>query len=241
VGIEQSRASPGGADERSGGAVLAEEPKGRSRVVIALADGSTVASDCSQVGACVTPLTLPEAPAGGNGFWTRALSAAAALLGHPPQRYVAAMARGVNPRDGVARLEDGTLDLHAIAGHFPAGEYSVRLDYVPAHNAARVGSPLTASFISPDAALVRAPGLEAGLLEIGVAPEGTPDATTSAWVLAVAPQRYEVATEAFESARLVADRWEGEARARSVRSFLRAYLETLCSSATGERCPGVAR
>jgi hypothetical protein len=210
----------------TGARVHAVSPQSSWRLVIALANGTTLARSCDPVGKCGDSLALPDSSAEQPGFWARAGAAATALFGHPPERFAATVARGKAAADGVALLETGTLHLEGILGDLPAGRYVVSLRPVEPEVTVVTREMPVALSEAAAGARIEVPGLPAGLYELTVRAEGNPDESASAWVLAVDGARHRQDHDAFEAVQTTAAAWD-EAGPQAVRSFLRAYLTVL--------------
>lgn len=212
----------------AGATIRAAAPQPQWRLVIALANGTTLARSCDPVDRCREALVLPDSTVEQPGFWGRAKAAAAALFGHPPERFAATLARGEPVSDGVALLDAGTLHLDGILGDLPAGRYAVSLKSIePAGAAAVVHDVPLALSKAAVGARIEVPGLAPGLYELTVRAEANPDESTSAWVLALGNAGHRQGREAYDAAaQTTAAGWEG-AQPRAVRSFLRAYLAVL--------------
>ncbi len=194
----------------AGATIRAAPPQPQWRLVIALANGTTLARSCDPVERCREALVLPDSTAEQPGFWGRAKAAAAALFGHPPERFAATLARGAAASDGVALLEAGTLHLDSILGDLPAGRYAVSLKSIePAGAAAVVRDMPLALSEAAVGARIEVPGLAPGLYEMTVRAETNPDEATSAWVLALGSARHRQGREAYDAARATAARWDG--------------------------------
>lgn len=208
---------------RPGAAIRAVSPQPSWRLVVALANGKSVAKVCDPSANCLESLVLPGSLAEQPGFWGRAKAAAAALLGHSPERFAATVSRGTSASDGVALLESGTLHLESILGDLAPGRYavSVRRWESEAAGAAR-RADLTVPG-PPSGPQVEVAGLGSGLFELTVWPVVNPEEAASAWVLALDGARYAQGRSAFETAEAATAAWP-EARPQAVRAFLRAHL-----------------
>jgi hypothetical protein len=221
-------------DVPAGGVIRIESPAAGDH--IALVDiylKPLISRTCETANVCYQPIFLPLTLTGAPDELSQIYRYVFhRLLGEPYQPSMHRM-RGVTIRqdEGVARLENGRVDLRKVMIHMPPGKYFLQT-YGPPAAPAKPSGAVNFDWNSQTTVISignRRPGLyEISLIE--AADLDAPTSSASVRVLLCSSQQYARLLASFERAQALTDGWGSTVSRETGHAFLRAYLAELVES-----------
>ena len=158
-----------------------------------------------------------------------------AIVGTERTSWASAIARGERLDDGIAKLDDGQVDLSSIFCDWEDGTYVVRLRpllHGKAQEAVDTDQEFAWKHETPEP--LRTTKIKAGLYELEIA-DGDDQQTTgpSAWVLIVPRDRFDRVAQDYREVVEATDAWPAEVKPLSIIGYRRAFLESLVPSDAG--------
>ena len=147
--------------------------------------------------------------------------------------YTETHTRGNDPEEGIAILSHGEINLRDVFGRMTPDVYCLRFQSLDANGKPRNGSVPQKTIYDWEPGrpqLLSAAGLNPGLYEMELLDRETSNLAPTgrtAWVLIARPQDHQRLRESFQNAVDLTKKWDPEVSPRTVRVFLRAYLNAL--------------
>jgi hypothetical protein len=209
---------------------IAERYDPTDNIVILDADNQVIQKKCD-VENCRQPIVLrrPEP----DSFVLTVARSVMTLWRRTPTRYASLISRGGKLRDGVLKLQEGSLDLSPSFRNMDKNHYMLGLKHIDESS----GLYLPVDWDTAGG-MVAAAGLSPGLYRIELLdPYGEDHASLGeeAWVLVSEPGSYEPNSAAFAAAEQGTKRWGRGVQPEIVQSFLRAYLDALSRQGAAQR------
>ena len=176
------------------------------------------------------PLTLPGAIEKEASWWETLQKF---LRIRARDEYIQTHTRGDDPEEGIAILSHGKINLRDVFGRMTPDVYCLRFQSLDANGKPRNGSTpqkVIYDWEPGQPQPLSVAGLDPGLYEIELLDRETSNlfpTGRTAWVLIARPQDHQRLRESFQNAVELTKKWDPEVSPRTVRVFLRAYLNAL--------------
>jgi hypothetical protein len=174
---------------------------------------------------CVRRIAASGKPSTASLLWAAIVAAF-----DKPDRYRAAVSRGLEPRllDSVLRREGDLVDFSPALQEMNAGSYRFRLEPV---NGGPPTGVIQVRWSKAEDEFAAVPGIHTGLYRlVRLTPEGK-IAEPAAWILVVGPDRFHQDVAALHSAQEEMAKWPADVDPQARGAVLRAYLESLAEKA----------
>lgn len=211
--------------------VIRLQPSGSrsDRIIISDLRGNFLIGQNCAVDDCSRPITLPRQPRASS-LWGVAYEEVMKMIWGSPNRYSKHSTRSNDISEGLAKLENGKIDLASVMGN--RGKQYISWRRISPNKSETADWSET---IMMDSDLtVSSSNFRPGLYEISLMRKfaGTYESTSSVWVLVVLPADYEKRQADFQKAQRLAQNWNDKFKSETVRMFLQAYLDYLSRAST---------
>jgi hypothetical protein len=179
---------------------------------------------------CVRRIVPQRPTQGGVASLAAAFTAAFAAAFTDPDRYIAPVARGLEPSlaDSVVLLQGERIDLAPAFRAMSPGKYQVRLGSLVCGGTA---SQALVEWTGSGPVLGTFAGISPGLYRLVQLDELSEPVQRDAWVLAVAPYQFNKDSASFRLAEEATKAWPDDVDPRAQQAVLRAYLDSLSKRA----------
>jgi hypothetical protein len=189
-----------------------------------------VAKKCAGPNTCYQPIFLPRDldDSGVTGKLNSIVTGAWNLLWGEPYQQSLYRTRGATPilGEGIAPIENHTVDLRELMQHMHKGKYSL-VPYQPQVPEDRRTAAISFDWNPDVGSAISIGDWRPGLYEIGgvdLADRSTPLPTISLRVFLCSSSEYPVTSSSFQKVRTLSEKWAEAADQETIHSFLRAYL-----------------
>ena len=212
-----------------------------SYIVVADRAGNIFQKKSCGSGECGTPIKLPASAGNEQGFVSRLIGAAMALVSSEPAKYssfVSRGSRGIGPelQEAVVKLNDNSVDLSDVFKNMQSDKYLIRFEPLSKGKPTRATGmkPMPFAWDPKKPASLAVNNFNPGLYRVSISDvslleaEGSDDpGENEAWILVATPDYYSKAAPSFVEAQNVTKKWGGNVKKTAVREFLRASLDFL--------------
>jgi hypothetical protein len=212
-----------------------------SYIVVADRSGNIFQRRTCSAGECGNPIKVPANAGNEQGFVSRLIGAAMALVSSEPAKYstfVSRGSRGIGPelQEAVVKMSGDEIDLSEVFKNMQGEKYVLRFEPLVKGKTVRGAAPKSMSFAwdPKKPAPLNVNGLTPGLYRVSISDvslleaEGSDDpGENEAWVLITSPDYYSRAAPSFVAAQNVTKKWGSDVKKNAVREFLRASLDFL--------------
>jgi len=216
-----------------------------SYIVVADRSGNIFQRRTCSPGECSNPIKVPATAGNEQGFVSRLIGAAMALVSSEPAKYssfVSRGGRGLGPelQEAVVKMSGDEIDLSEVFKNMQGEKYLLRFEPLVKGKTARGAAKRSLSFAwdPKKPAPLNVNGLTPGLYRVSIsdvslleAEGGDEPGENEAWILIANPDYYSKAAPSFVAAQNVTKKWGSDVKKTAVREFLRASLDFLTAQA----------
>jgi hypothetical protein len=213
-----------------------------SYIVVADRSGNIFQRRTCSAGECASPIKVPANAGNEQGFVSRLIGAAMALVSSEPAKYSSFVSRGIGPelQEAVVKMAGDEIDLSEVFKNMQGEKYVLRFEPLVKGKTVRGSARKSTAFAwdPKKPAPLNVNGLTPGLYRVSIsdvslleAEGGDDPGENEAWILIANPDYYSKAAPSFVAAQNVTKKWGSDVKKTAVREFLRASLDFLTAQA----------
>jgi len=203
-------------------------------IVVADRVGNIFEKRTCSTGECSNPIKLPASAGNEQGFVSRLIGAAMALVSSEPAKYSSFVSRGSDLQEAVVKLDGSEVDLREVFKNMQGDKYLLRFELLKEKSSGTPDQKPMPFIWDPKKPAPLQVRLNPGLYRLSIsdvslleAEGNSAPSDNEAWVLFASADHYSKAAPSFVAAQNVTKQWGVNVKKTAVREFLRASLDFL--------------